>query len=415
MLAAALVAVALADRPNDTACNSHGGGKAVNWQADPALKARAYGRTPEKTPRVTLNLDLDPKERWREPLKRFPDLPEILNGYLKSQIPAWAVELIETVLGPLDKYKGWGDEYTAELDGIAEILNTTRGTLVTVNLLYVIEGIGVNCSNWNDTGPTGECKNQSDVFYPFVKKGANVDGPPGACTSIVAADASGKVVHGRNFDWNLPDTLRPLIWEVDFQKGGKTLWTGTSIASYIGIQNGMKPGDNGFAVTMDARCQGGKLLENVLEMLLQGGLTPSLVARSSMQEASSYKEFNSLLETKPLIAPIFYITSGGGDNEGAVITRERTHAADVWPIDVTETNGWWRLETNYDHWMPVPDADNRREPGNNRIQALGRANITEDSMYSVMTRWPTFNPHTDHTVVFVVRDGVYNAHVWRGD
>ncbi len=40
--------------------------------------------------------------------------------------------------------------------------------------------------------------------------------PPGgiACTSIVAQDDRGNVFHGRNLDWNLPDSLRNLTVQV---------------------------------------------------------------------------------------------------------------------------------------------------------------------------------------------------------
>ena len=43
-----------------------------------------------------------------------------------------------------------------------------------------------------------------------------------ACTSIVAEDAAGNIIHGRNLDYELlPDLLRNITVEVDFLKNGK--------------------------------------------------------------------------------------------------------------------------------------------------------------------------------------------------
>ena len=35
----------------------------------------------------------------------------------------------------------------------------------------------------------------------------------------------------------------------------------------------------------------------------------------------------------------------------------------MWSLDPAAADGWFRLETNYDHWNPVPTADDRRTPG----------------------------------------------------
>eukprot|EP01059_Diplonema_ambulator_P011220 TRINITY_DN21178_c0_g1_i1.p1 TRINITY_DN21178_c0_g1~~TRINITY_DN21178_c0_g1_i1.p1 ORF type:complete len:450 (+),score=107.79 TRINITY_DN21178_c0_g1_i1:64-1350(+) len=416
-LGVALLVVAQAPLPNDTRCNFHGGKQ--DWiHNETLLTTRGVGqRTPKTPPHVVLNLDLPPSERWNVALQMLPpNAKEIINQYLDSLVPKWAIELIETVVGPLIDYKGWGEEYSQEMEAIAKQLDLPKGQVVALNLMYVLENIGINCSNWNDTGPTGECVNNTKMIYPFkTKLGAGVDGPPGVCTSIVAERPDGTVVHGRNFDWNIPDVLRPFIWEVEFQRGGVTLWTGTSIATYIGVQNAMKPGENGFAITMDARCQGGLVWENAAEMMLKNGLTPSLLARSAMMNATSFENLVGILSYYPLIAPMYFIVSGGGMGQGAIITRDREKAIDVWRIDSTQTNGWWRLETNYDHWEPTPEGDDRRGPGNQHVQAVGRAGMNESSMFGIMTQWPTFNPHTDHTAVFIVKDGVYNTTVWFGD
>lgn len=58
-----------------------------------------------------------------------------------------------------------------------------------------------------------------------------------------------------------------------------------------------------------------------------------------------------MLQTEPLIAPVYYITAGSGPNEGAVITRNRDNCRDLWLLNTgtggNNTQDWYLLETNY--------------------------------------------------------------------
>ena len=42
-----------------------------------------------------------------------------------------------------------------------------------------------------------------------------------ACTSIVTSDQDGKIIQGRNLDYNAPEFLKNLTMQVDFHKDGK--------------------------------------------------------------------------------------------------------------------------------------------------------------------------------------------------
>ena len=72
--------------------------------------------------------------------------------------------------------------------------------------------------------------------------------------------------------------------------------------------------------------------------------------------------------------------------EGVVIARGRKAADDLWFLN--ETEAFFRLETNYDHFNPVPEADDRRTPGNAHMRQLGRGGVGEDGILGVMKAWP---------------------------
>jgi len=45
-----------------------------------------------------------------------------------------------------------------------------------------------------------------------------------ACTSIVTTDQSGRIIQGRNLDFDFANYLRHVTIQVDFQRGGKVYW-----------------------------------------------------------------------------------------------------------------------------------------------------------------------------------------------
>eukprot|EP01047_Picozoa_sp_COSAG01_P052516 COSAG01_NODE_5529_length_4204_cov_4.968088_5_plen_258_part_00 len=235
--------------------------------------------TPE---RFVLNLDLPAERRWDEICRIYRPRTHIIHDYLKGSLGklAGAMGIIEAVAARLDDYKGFGAEYSAEMRGISRACGLNLGDVVAGNLVYQLEGVGINCSNWNSTGPTGECKNNS-AGVVWMEGGG--DGGPGACTSMIAEDAHGQVYHGRNLDWNLPPQMRQFILDIEFQRGGETQFLGTMLLGGAGLMAGLKQG--GFTFSNNARCQGGKLLENLATMLLTGAQTPSHHARRVFEQA----------------------------------------------------------------------------------------------------------------------------------
>ena len=86
-----------------------------------------------------------------------------------------------------------------------------------------ISQVGLNCSNWNNTGPTlpddpgcVAVDKRQDWCYcrepgrkvltkylvRKLKGDPTVEGP-GMCTSLVAEEDQGRIFHGRNLDWNV--------------------------------------------------------------------------------------------------------------------------------------------------------------------------------------------------------------------
>lgn len=260
--------------------------EAEPWTANAELKEHTLKIGLERfiaPKRFTVDLDKDPYDRWMEVSTFFAPNASIIVDYLTSFVPDALMPLLLKIFNEVgDEYVGFGD-FAAEMHGVADGLGIDYGYVVMGNLAYQLERIGVTCDNWNNTGPTGQCPEDKLNLFGTPTDPAEVvwldsrhlqqtrakhpqGGPMGQCSSIVAADSEGQVFHARNLDWNLEHDLRELIIDVDFIKssqGEDTIFSGTTIASFVGVLNGMrystdKAGETGWSYSMDARCQGGQ-------------------------------------------------------------------------------------------------------------------------------------------------------------
>uniref|UniRef100_K1RLU6 Acid ceramidase n=1 Tax=Magallana gigas TaxID=29159 RepID=K1RLU6_MAGGI len=236
------------------------------------------------------------------------------------------------------------------------------------------------------------------------------------CTSIVAEDPSGKLFHVRNLDfglflgwdvktktWEITDALRPTVVNLDFQKGGKTVFKSVNFAGYIGILTAVKPGM--FTLTMNERfnMDGGYI--GVLEWILgiRTGKWMGFLTRETMEKAGSYQEAVALLSQTEMLAPAYFIVGGNKSGEGCVITRSREKAIDVWRMD--QANNWYILETNYDHWENPLFLDDRRTPAHKCMQKTTSKNVSIKGLFNVLSSKPVLNKLTTYSALMQVNSG----------
>merc|ERR1719329_1313483 len=114
--------------------------------------------------------------------------------------------------------------YGGEMKGYATALNITTGDVVMINLVYQLERIGLQCDSWNNTGPVNPalCDRDENGNLHFADDEGE-DGP-GQCTSFVAATPGGKIYHGRNLDWNLEDSLKQFVINVEYTRSSKAVY-----------------------------------------------------------------------------------------------------------------------------------------------------------------------------------------------
>uniref|UniRef100_A0A8C7YYK3 Acid ceramidase n=1 Tax=Oryzias sinensis TaxID=183150 RepID=A0A8C7YYK3_9TELE len=286
----------------------------------------------------TVDLDLPPSKRWAPLIaERKNDLVSMIQA-IKDMANAFVpsgrlIELVDIAL-PL-MADTLPSPFSEEIKGIADASGVPLGEVVLFNIFY-------------------------EVFT--------------VCTSVVAEDSKGNLLHGRNLDfglflgwdvknksWTISEKLKPLVVNLDFKKNNQTVFKSTNFAGYVGMLTGIKP--HMFTLTMNERfsLDGGYI--GILEWILgqRDGMWMSFLTRTVLEKANSYEEAKKLLAETKLLAPAYFILGGNQTGQGCIITRSRTLSIDVLEID-PKLDRWYVLETNYDHWKEPFFLDDRRTP-----------------------------------------------------
>ncbi|XP_040059837.1 N-acylethanolamine-hydrolyzing acid amidase isoform X2 [Gasterosteus aculeatus] len=322
-----------------------------------ALVLVPSGRAQFAPPTVNISLDEDPAVRW-DPLLAVFDMDFLRRAaaeVIDTTVPKWLHEALIPLAMDLEKYIP--QPYAGEIRGLASHLGTPSDVII-LNFAYEISAF---------------------------------------CTSIVAQDQRGHVYHGRNLDYPHP-VLRNLTMDVIFLKNGKEAYRGTSFAGYIGLWTGQSP--NKFTISGDQRGtdRWWNWWKNVVSAFILGRSPVSWLVRETLEEAKDFQDAAMRLSKTPIITGVYYIVAGTRAGEGVVITRDRAAAADIWALDPV-SGGWYRVETNFDHWLPPPARDHRRDTANKALNATGQDHINMETLYQVLSLSPVCSGGTIYTTI----------------
>lgn len=324
------------------------------------LAFSCHGARPIET--FDIDLDLPPKDRWTKvALKYEAEALQVMNALL-DLIPdrvqkevIWAADAVEH-FWPHDL------DLRQEMEGVAKLVGVPVGIVLLANLSYEF----------------------------------NV-----GCTSIVAKHANGTMFLGHNLDYHIP-FLEKIVINVRFVKNSRVEYQGTTFVGYIGLLTGMRSGS--FALSINERSRAGSLWDNLVETILYGGRSIGFFSRSLLASAVDYDQALESFTTTPLISPVYIILSGVQD-KGAVVSRDRNKAVDVWAIE-EEKESWFLVETNYDHWLPA--RDDRREATKEHLRKTGDSKtLSLTTLSTVLEMPPTLNRNTIFTAVMSAETGAY--------
>jgi N-acylethanolamine-hydrolysing acid amidase len=72
-----------------------------------------------------------------------------------------------------------------------------------------------------------------------------------ACTGILVRNSEGKILHGRNWDFEMFELLGSMVAKVEYYRGDKLLFSEDTVAGSVFSITGLKPG--AFGISVNAR------------------------------------------------------------------------------------------------------------------------------------------------------------------
>lgn len=129
----------------------------------------------------------------------------------------------------------------------------------------------------------------------------------------------------KNHTWLTTEALRPLVVELDFQRGGKTVYKSVNFAGYIGVLTGMKP--HRFSITLDERFSYDAGFVGIIRWLLgdRKAHWAGFLLRDTLETAEGFNEALTVLAHSKLLAPV-YLILGGNSTEQVRIRLNRVEA-----------------------------------------------------------------------------------------
>jgi len=157
-----------------------------------------------------------------------------------------------------------------------------------------------------------------------------------SCTSIIVEGEDGRPLHGRTLDWPLID-LHDMTINVDFQRGGRVLFSATTFAGFVGTFTAIRKGAFSISVNFREDQEGGLFLRSHLPCARdRWSCWPvGFLVRHILEDEAitTFVSARSRLESCLLVRSAFFTLAGCQSREGALITRSpQGRALPTWDL-----------------------------------------------------------------------------------
>ena len=321
-----------------------------------AAVAFVHADRPLDMPKFTIDLDLDPLDRWSSIIPSFSQPMRQFNDDIRSVIPRAYIDVAELLAAQLDKHIA--PPYHDEFYSIARAIDMPLADIVLINLVYELRTY---------------------------------------CTSVLVRTPNNTILHGRNLDFDLnTELLRQLTFHGTFVRTSKPAFRYESIhfAGSIGLLTGVRPGF--FSLSINQRKTSDKhWWMNALMSILHLHTLPLFIFTRTIFDNPfmSYVDMKATLANQHLIAPVYFILTDGVSS-GLLITRNRLNS--IHPIELNST----LVQSNYDYWLDDPIDDPRRTTAENILGSMNSTQLTREAIFDpVLSVVPVLNQHTIYTAI----------------
>ena len=121
------------------------------------------------------------------------------------------------------------------------------------------------------------------IFLNFLYEFTTIN----ACTGILVRNSEGKIIHGRNWDFEMYELLGSMVYKVEYYKGDQKIFTEDGVAGAVFSLTGIRHG--AFGISVNARHPKG--YSHTLISVLKDNSIPALwLVRKTFLESPTYAE-----------------------------------------------------------------------------------------------------------------------------
>lgn len=106
-----------------------------------------------------------------------------------------------------------------------------------------------------------------------------------ACSAILVRNSMGKIMHGRNLDFEMWGLLSRLVVNIDYYQGSKKIYSVDTVIGSVFALTGIRYG--AFAVNVDTR-YGGQPLDMMTRVIMNDALPDVWLVRKVLENEATY-------------------------------------------------------------------------------------------------------------------------------
>lgn len=329
----------------------------------------------DKAASVTINLDSNPKERWKpviEPYKK--QILEFIT-HIESLLPEIVMEAAYEMVRNL----GRAIPYFEEMEGIASVLKVPTATICAMNMFYELEKL---------------------------------------CTSVLYRECAGTIVLARNMDmgalmgssdgqWTIASLLRNITVSAEWVSSGKVIFTSSQFLGSVGVFTGARgalltsinsrSGNEWFSGPAAVSNWASRVYENDTEIpAVCSFLLRQVLENESLSDVDVYQ----ILTTRRLLVNVYFIV-GFNNSVGVAIQRNQTGVHNL--LTLENAGSSYLIQTNQDDKHSQSWYNDRYTPCETCINELvpcgSKLNKVIEGLKRVMSVQPVLNKATVYTTV----------------
>lgn len=192
-----------------------------------------------------MSLDDAPEVRWKQVIEDYAvPLKKFMDDFAKLPIPESFFDGVEWYAKNVFKHQ----DFVAEVDALAKLSGYPFERIFFLNFMY--------------------------EFSTFK-----------ACTAILVRNSGGKIMHGRNLDFEMWHLLSPLVVNVEYYQGNKKVYSVDTVVGSVFALTGIRHG--AFAINVDTR-KAKHFYNDLISVLLDDGMPTVWLVRRALAEETTF-------------------------------------------------------------------------------------------------------------------------------